>query len=70
LKSGSYWIQLSDKQPEPVYCDMETDNGGWTLFLNYVHTPGNNLILNQNVHYNIKKYRKFLKTQKQTHIST
>ena len=27
---------------------METDNGGWTLFVNYVHQPGQDVILNEN----------------------
>jgi hypothetical protein len=27
---------------------METDNGGWTLFLNYIHQPGQEIILNEN----------------------
>ena len=27
---------------------METDSGGWTLFLNYVHQPGQDVILNEN----------------------
>ena len=27
---------------------METESGGWTLFLNYVHFPGSEFTLNQN----------------------
>ena len=27
---------------------MDTDNGGWTLFLNYVHYPGSEITLNEN----------------------
>jgi hypothetical protein len=27
---------------------MESDNGGWTLFFNYVHYPGSEMSLNQN----------------------
>ena len=42
---------------------METDGGGWTLFLNYVHFPGSELSLNEskfpsnlksNSHMNLK----------------
>lgn len=27
---------------------METDKGGWTLFFNYVHQPGSELLLDEN----------------------
>lgn len=47
-KSGQYWIELASKGPQKVFCDMESDKGGWTLFFNYVHQPGMDLFLNEN----------------------
>lgn len=47
-RSGIYWIELPSKGPQKVFCDLETDNGGWTLFFNYVHQPGQEVILNEN----------------------
>jgi len=36
-EDGKYFIQLGDKNPFEVYCDMNTDEGGWTLFFSYSH---------------------------------
>lgn len=47
-KSGVYWIDVGSKGAQKVFCDMETDKGGWTLFFNYVHQPGQELLLNEN----------------------
>lgn len=47
-KSGSYFVKFNDELYE-VFCDMDTDDGGWTLFFNYIHVPGQNLILDQSV---------------------
>jgi len=45
-KSGEYYI-LTAIGTVLTYCDMETDSGGWTLFLNYVHFPGSDMLLNE-----------------------
>jgi len=47
-KSGQFWLELPSKGPQQVFCDMETDKGGWTLFFNYKHIPGQELVLNEN----------------------
>lgn len=46
--SDIYWIEVGTKGPQQVFCDMETDKGGWTLFFNYIHQPGQELSLNEN----------------------
>ncbi|MBN2494980.1 MAG: hypothetical protein JXR96_10350 [Deltaproteobacteria bacterium] len=41
--SGDYWVDLDGQgglDPIMVSCDMQTDGGGWTLVLNYLHQGG------------------------------
>ena len=38
--SGKYWIDPTGSSPFKVYCEMDTDGGGWTLVDNDVSTTG------------------------------
>ena len=43
--SGIYTVDpdgAGGTEPFPVECDMETDGGGWTLVLDYLHAGGTN----------------------------
>lgn len=48
-KNGQYWIKVESKGTIRVFCDMEVDDGGWTLFFNYIHNPGANVILKKDM---------------------
>ena len=62
-RSGQYWIDLGQRGKTKVYCDMEIDGGGWALFFNYLHYPGQEVYLDtskppsnlkENSHINLK----------------
>ncbi|MDC0714821.1 fibrinogen-like YCDxxxxGGGW domain-containing protein [Stigmatella sp. ncwal1] len=36
MLSGVYWVQPAGAQPRTVYCDMETNGGGWALVYNSI----------------------------------
>lgn len=37
-ESGVYWIKPDGTDPTEIYCDMETDGGGWNLVYSYTFT--------------------------------
>lgn len=47
--SGKYWIKQGDKGSARVFCDMDSDMGGWTLFFNYRHKPDQKIEINNSM---------------------
>lgn len=44
-KNGVFYVKAKNKGTIKVFCDMTVDDGGWTLFFNYRHTPGSLVVL-------------------------
>ncbi|CAH1782010.1 unnamed protein product [Owenia fusiformis] len=38
LPSGLYWVTLGNRKAQQLYCDMDTDDGGWSLVWTYTFT--------------------------------
>jgi len=45
-ESGIYYLKKGSKTFK-VYCDEETDRGGWTLFYAYGHNPYEHYVVNE-----------------------
>jgi len=48
-RNGVYFIKVKAKGVIKVFCDMVVDDGGWTLFFNYIHTKGSLVMLKNEI---------------------